>query len=411
MPDIEQKNINRGYDLVSRMGEFQGAESVEESHPDALMDGGASRILDTIIRLSAPSGIRPRVAVEGAIKGNDPERIPDTFPDGVVLLVGEVTLPPDVTVDYGQIMREAIRARGYNDPTIGFSADTVQILTKITQQSSDINRGVTKNNNILAAGDQGVTVGAAIRGDGPEYMPLAVSLAHALTGRLTEVKKKKIIDGLKPDGKSQVTLQYRNGKFENVRSITIATAHDRTLKLPAVQQEILRGVIMPVFDRYNIPITPETQIIVNGAGEWNKYGPSVDAGEVGRKLAVAFLSALYPLGGGTPFGKDPTKIDKSGALVGRFGSRFIVENGLADRAQITMYWTIGQEIPDAINIDTFGTEHYSLQEIYKHVERNIALTVSGAIEQLNLYGVLYEPLAAGGIFGRPEYPWEQVPRI
>lgn len=397
--------------ILEIMGEGQGAESVEDTHPDGFMDGAASKILDTAIRLSAPTGIRPRVAIEGAVKGNDPERVADTFPDGVILLVGEVTLPDGVTLDYDRIVRDAIRERGYTDPTIGFCADNVQILTKITEQSSNINNGVTKKNGVLAAGDQGVAVGAAIAGEAPDYMPHAVSLANDLTRRLTEVKKKNIVDGLKPDGKSQVTLRYRDGKFENVHSITMATAHDQKLDLPSVERGMLQEVIYPVFDRHNIPIAPETKIVVNGAGEWYKYGPPADAGEVGRKLAVAFLSALYPLGGGTPFGKDPSKVDLTGALMGRFGSRFIVENGLADRAQITTYWTIGREKPDFIDVQLFDTEHYPKEEIYGHLFRNIAFTVSGAIEQLKLWDVIYEPLAAGGIFGRPEYPWEQVPRI
>lgn len=407
----EQGGPNQGLDVIGKINEFQGAESVEWSHPDAMMDGAVERIFDTANRESKKVGEHFRMGIDGAIKGNDPDRVAESFPNGVVLVGGEVTLPPGVTIDYEKIIRDAVRDRGYTDPTIGFSADTFTFLSKITRQSSDINHGVTKGKEKLGAGDQGITIGAAIAGDGPEYMPLAVSLANALTGRLTEVKLNKIIQGLNPDGKSQVTLRYHKGKFESVNSVTIASAHEPALSLPDARKAIMQEVIGPVFDRFKIKLAPETQIIVNGAGPWHKYGPSADAGEIGRKLAIAFLSGLYPLGGGTPFGKDLSKVDRTGALIARLAARFAVECGLADKAEVALYWTIGQMIPDAININTFGTEHYPLPEIYHHLERNIAFTVSGAIEQMDLWNVIYEPYTAGGIFGRPEAPWEKVPSL
>lgn len=399
-------------DLAGRMGNFRGAESVEESHPDAMMDGIASRIVDTAIEESLRvAGIPPHVAIEGAVKGNAPEDSTEHFRNGVVLLVGEVSLPEGVPpLDYEGITRQAIRDRGYTDPLSGFSFDTVNVLRNITEQSQQINDGIKDKGKGLGAGDQGINVGAAIAGDGPEYMPMAVTLANGLTQRLTEVKKQRIVKGLLPDGKAQVVLKYYQGRIESVHSVTVATAHDPHMELPYVQELVRKEVICPVFDAFKVKLSPNTQIIVNGAGSWSKYGPPADAGEVGRKLAVAYWAGLAPIGGGTPFGKDPSKIDLTGALICRFGAKFVVENRLAEQARLTLYWTIGQPIPDAITIQTKGNR-VSKNEIKQLLARYIAFSVSGAIEQMGLYNVKYEPLAAGGIFGRPEYPWENPPLL
>lgn len=386
------------------MLEKRASESVTAGHPDKICDMIAATVLDNAITRSKPFKALPRVAMEVSAKGDRNKS------RGTLLLFGEVTLPDEVTLDYESIARDTVAQIGYINPDYGFWHGMDDVIVRITQQSKNIAAGVGRKKT--GAGDQGLMFGGAVENDGPEFMPMPIMVAHALTNRLTEVYKAGILGYLRPDGKSQVVIGYDNDLPVSVEKVTLAAAHDPTVDLPQVRQDLLREVVMPVLDRFNFSLRdPDGQYICNGAGPWNIFGPLADAGTTNRKIIVDSYGGRFPHGGGGLNGKDPTKVDASGMVGARYVAKALVANGLAGKVQIEIAYTIGQPNPDFVNINTFGTEKVPLNIIKKKAKQALNLSVDGIIDDLQLWQPIYRRAAVGGWFGRKEFPWEQSPSI
>lgn len=384
-----------------------GSESVTLGHPDALCDFMAGRIHDEALRYSLALGKLPRVAMEAAIKG-------DINTGGFVALLGEITLPPHVTLDHLRIARKAIRDAGYTDVRPGFHDGLSDAKIKITAQSEDIAVGVDRKEG--GAGDQGIFIAGAIKGEGSEeethLMPMPIMIAHGLTERLRDVRESGMFPYLRPDGKSQVVVGYNSrGRPISVEKVTLAASHDSAAELGQIRRDLQREVVEPVLDRFHFGLKDDDRLIVNGTGAFSNYGPLADAGLTNRKIAVNQFGGAFRNGGGGLNGKDATKVDVSGAVFARYVSKALVANGLADKVEIEIGYTIGQPAPDYITIDTFGTQHVSLKLLHQIVDKTFDFSVEGILGTLNLFQPIYAQLASGGWFGRPGLPWEQVRSI
>ncbi|MFH0943558.1 MAG: methionine adenosyltransferase, partial [Candidatus Beckwithbacteria bacterium] len=329
------------------------SESVSAGHPDKVCDQVAAAILDQAIEASAPVGIRPRVAMEVSAKGR-PE-------GGTLMLFGEVTLPEKVKLNYEEIARKTVAEIGYSAQNSQFHSGLQELLIRITQQSADINHGVSGKRT--GAGDQGLMFGGAVD-ETPELMPMPIAIAHALTDRYTGLYQGKF-NWLRPDAKSQVLLNYQNGYPVGVNRIIIAASHDANFSLADLRPALIKELILPVLDAYKLRITdPTEQIIINGAGEWTIYGPLADAGTTNRKIIVDSYGGAFPHGGGGFNGKDPTKVDLAGAVGARYIAKSLVAEKLARKVQVEVSYVIGQPDPLSVNINTFGTAKRPEKMIY-----------------------------------------------
>ncbi len=383
------------------MGEMicHGSESVAAGHPDKLCDQVAAQILDEALIASAGIG-RPRVAMETSAKGT---------PDGGTLLVfGEVTLPDSVSLDYEKIARKTVAEIGYNDPASGFHGGLSELLVRISQQSANINHGVSRKRT--GAGDQGLMFGGAVD-ETPELMPMPIAVAHAITDRYTDLSRNGL-DYLRPDAKSLVVLNYENGYPVGLNRVVVAASHDANMGLADLRHELTRELIIPVLDTYGLKITDtEKQVVINGAGAWKIYGPLADAGTTNRKIIVDSYGGAFPHGGGGFNGKDPTKVDMTGAVGARYLAKSLVAEKLARKVQIEVEYVIGRPDPLAVNINTFGTARCPDGVINSRAGEIIDLSVDGIINTLDLFNpakVNYRQAAAGGWFGRSQFPWEQI---
>jgi len=376
------------------------SESVSAGHPDKICDQVAAAILDQAIEVSTPAGRRPRVAMEVSAKAR-PE-------GGTLMLFGEVTLPEGVKLNYEEIARKTVAEIGYTDQNSQFHSGLQELLIRITQQSADIDHGVSGKRT--GAGDQGIMFGGAVD-ETPELMPMPIAIAHALTNRYTELYRGEF-NWLRPDAKSQVLLNYQNGYPVGVNRIIIAASHDANFSLADLRQALTRELILPVLDAYKLRITdPAEQIIINGAGEWTIYGPLADAGTTNRKIIVDSYGGAFPHGGGGFNGKDPTKVDLAGAVGARYIAKALVAEKLARKAQVEVSYVIGRPDPLSVNINTFGTANRPDKLIYEHAQEILDLSVDGIIDRLDLFNpekVKYQQAAVGGFFGRRQFPWEQV---
>lgn len=399
------------------------SESVTEGHPDKMMDVVADGILDCMMedaellrdKLRAEGNPdwekvhpeRTRAAIEGVVKGDGA--------GGMLILAGEVTPAFGVTPRYEDIARRIVKHIGYDDPDAGFSDRFPKFFTNITEQSPDIAHGVGEDNS--GAGDQGIFFGYATN-EHPSLMPMPIQIAHSLTAALTEARRNGQLEWLKPDGKSQVGINYVDGVPTEIAHVTLAAAHDRHHLLPDVRQDLYLQIIVPVLAEYGLKL-PKTDIrdivngtgaiIINGAGAWDQqWGPLADTGVVGRKLDVDTYGGAIPHGGGALSGKDPTKVDRSAKYAARFIAQSLVRENVADRIQVSLAYTIGQRDPDSVRIDTFGTEHQKSHQIYHRAAQILDLSVPGIIEGLGLTRTRFEPTARNGHFGKPEFPWEQA---
>ncbi len=379
---------------------LETAESVTEGHPDKMCDKIVATALDNAIESSAPLGIRPRVALQAGAKGH--ER------GGSLLLFGEVTLPKGVTLDYETIARSVIRDIGYTDPSYGFYDGMEDVRILLTEQSVDIDKAVSHKK--ARAGDQGIMISGAFSGDGPELMPMPIMIAHALTNKLTQVFKSSELPYLRPDGKSQVVIRYQNGKPVSVEEVTIAASHDYHVEKGQLREDIYKKVVEPTLDPLNFWISME-QLIVNGFH--SAFGPTADAGADNRKIVIDQMGGRCPVGGGGLNGKDPTKVDFSGAMAARYVAKALVANNLAGRVQLEVSYSLGQPDPRSVNIKTFGSRARGITEgeLYKFQEKILPLSVSEIIDRLDLFQPRFASAAVGGFFGRSEFPWEQVPKI
>jgi S-adenosylmethionine synthetase len=305
-------------------------------------------------------------------------------------------------VDFEEIVRSKVKQLGYDEPAWGFSAESI-FSNDIHKQSPEIAIGVDQD----GAGDQGMMFGYACN-DTPELMPLPVTLAHALARRIDEARESKELTWLRPDGKAQVTVAYENGKPVAVEKVVIAVAHDENTTAEQVHKEVIASIITPVLQKYKFEVPEETNITINGTGLWHIPGPESDAGLTGRKIVVDTYGGYARVGGGAFSGKDPSKVDRSGAYAARYIAKNIVAAGLATKCEVGLAYVIGQPLPLMQTIETFGTATVDDTELYAFKDKLIDTSVKGIIDRLDLRRPIYSQTSAYGHFGKTGLPWETV---
>lgn len=365
------------------------SESVTEGHPDKIADQISDAVLDSVFT-EDPFG---RVACETFVT------------TGMCLIGGEITTT--TYVDIPQIARDVIKEIGYVNAEYGFDYETCAVLTTINQQSPDIAMGVDR----AGAGDQGMMFGYATA-ETPNYMPMPINLAHKLTMRLAEARKKKILNFLRPDGKSQVSVRYEDGKPVRVETVVISTQHNPDVSQEQIREEIIKHVILPVIPK---DLIDEKNIVyhVNPTGRFVIGGPHGDAGLTGRKIIVDTYGGFGAHGGGCFSGKDPTKVDRSAAYAARWVAKNIVAAGLAERCELQLAYAIGVAQPVSVMINTNGTGKESNEGILELIKKHFDLTPAGIIDRLQLRRPIYRKTAAYGHFGREEYDfsWERLDMV
>lgn len=377
------------------------SESVTEGHPDKICDQISDAILDAMLR-DDPNA---RVACETAAT------------TGLIIVMGEITTCTNV--DIPSIARNTVRRIGYTHVRCGFDSETCAVVTSIKEQSADIALGVDQaleakqgemtdaDIEAVGAGDQGMMIGFACR-ETPELMPLPISLAHALTKRLAQVRRDGTLDYLRPDGKSQVTVEYQYGKPARLDTIVISTQHAPEMTQPQIREDVIEHVIEPVVT--DGLLDTNTRYIINPTGRFVIGGPQGDAGMTGRKIMVDTYGSMASHGGGSFSGKDPTKVDRSGAYAARYVAKNIVAAGIADRFEVQLAYAIGVAQPVAINFNTFGTARADDATIEALIRAYFDLRPGAIIRDLNLRRPIYEATASYGHFGRTDIdaPWERT---
>ncbi|MFB6076268.1 MAG: methionine adenosyltransferase [Candidatus Aenigmatarchaeota archaeon] len=363
------------------------SESMAEGHPDKVCDQISDQILDKIIKKDPNA----RVACE-TMCGM-----------GFIIVTGEITTSANVDVD--GTVRKVLKDIGYTEPEYGFDDESVGILTSIHEQSGDIAQGVNKEDEV-GAGDQGMMIGYATN-ETKELMPLPILLSHKLAKRLAEVRKNGTLPYLRPDGKTQVTVEYSDGTPVRADSVVVAAQHDPDVRLDKLQEDIKRDVIKPVCEEY---LDDETDFYINNTGRFVKGGPVADAGMTGRKVIVDTYGSVGGHGGGAFSGKDPTKVDKSAAYMARYIAKNIVSAGLAEKCEVQLSYVIGSTEPNSVMVDTFGTGKIPNSRILELVKKHFELSPYGIIKQLDLWRPIYSKTSCYGHFGREEkgFTWEKT---
>lgn len=381
------------------MNKFFTSESVTEGHPDKICDQISDAVLDAILAKDPYA----RVACETSAT------------TGLVLVMGEIST--DCYVDIQSVARNTIRRIGYDRAKYGFDCDTCAVLTAIHEQSADIALGVDNSvehretgdvADTFGAGDQGMMFGYATN-ETEEYMPLAITLAHKLTRKLTEVRKSGELDYLRPDGKSQVTVEYENGKVKRLEAVVVSTQHSEKISAEQLRKDIEKRVIRAVLPAELID--ENTKIYINPTGRFEIGGPHGDSGLTGRKIIVDTYGGSCPHGGGAFSGKDPTKVDRSAAYFARYICKNVVAAGLADECTLEVAYAIGVARPVSLFVNTKGTGKLSDEKIADIISREFDMRPYSIIKTLDLRRPIYEATAAYGHFGRPEFPWEKLDRV
>jgi S-adenosylmethionine synthetase len=363
------------------------SESVTEGHPDKIADQISDAVLDEVMRQD-PKG---RVACETLVT------------TGLVVVAGEITT--SAHVNYDEIARETVRQVGYDNAKYGFDSDTCAVVCTVKRQSPDIAMGVDTG----GAGDQGLMFGFACD-ETEELMPMPIQLAHRLTQRLSEVRKNGKASFFRPDGKSQVTVEYRDGKPARVDCVVISTQHSDEVSNDALRSAVVEQVIQPIVPAHMLD--SRTKFHINPTGRFVIGGPMGDAGLTGRKIIVDSYGGYSRHGGGAFSGKDPSKVDRSACYMARYIAKNVVAAGLATRAEVQLAYAIGVAEPVSVMVDSFGTSTIPEERITQLVRENFALTPKGIIETLDLRKPIYKPTAAYGHFGRtgPGFTWERTDR-
>jgi S-adenosylmethionine synthetase len=375
------------------------SESVTEGHPDKICDQISDAVLDACLEQDPMS----RVACETATK------------TGVVMLLGEITT--NAYVNFDDLVRRVVKEIGYDDSGKGFDGNTCAVLSAIASQSPDIDMGVSKsfeakggdNEDMdkIGAGDQGMMFGFACN-ETPTLMPMPIYLAHKLTRRLSEMRKNGTMPWLRPDGKSQVTVQYAKGKPQRIDTVLISTQHAPDISHAEITEQVIENVIHPSMPKDMVD--KDLKIFVNPTGRFVIGGPMGDAGVTGRKIIADTYGGMGRHGGGAFSGKDPTKVDRSAAYAARYAAKNVVAAGLADRCEIQVAYAIGVAHPLSVNVETFGTAKIADDKISQLVTEHFDLRPGAIIRDLNLRRPIYRKTAAYGHFGRDdiEFPWEKT---
>jgi S-adenosylmethionine synthetase len=363
------------------------SESVTEGHPDKIADQISDAVLDEVMRQD-PKG---RVACETLVT------------TGLVVVSGEITT--SAQVDYDELIRKTVDQVGYNNALYGFDSNTCAVMCTVKRQSPDIAMGVDTG----GAGDQGLMFGYACN-ETDELMPMPIQLAHRLTQRLSEVRKSKKLPFLRPDGKSQVTVEYRDGKPARVDCVVISTQHSEDVSKEELSKAVMEHVIKPIIPANMLDA--KTKFHINPTGRFVIGGPMGDAGLTGRKIIVDSYGGYSRHGGGAFSGKDPSKVDRSACYMARYIAKNIVAAGLASRAEVQLAYAIGVAEPVSVMVDTFGTATIPEEKITQLVRENFSLTPKAIIETLDLRKPVYKQTAAYGHFGRsgPGFTWERTDR-
>lgn len=359
------------------------SESVGAGHPDKICDQISDAILDEVLRQD-PYG---KVGVETLVTVDR------------IVIAGEVRAK--AKLDYEQIAREQIKRLGYTDPKLRFTYKS-PISVYVHTQSPEIAVGVDN----MGAGDQGMMFGFACK-DTEVLMPMAITLAHRIVEKIDQLRESGTLQYLHPDGKSQVTVQYKNGKPSKICNIVVAVPHDEKINLQQVKKDIFEKAVEEIVGKYAFTIKP-SDVVVNGTGVWHFSGPAADTGLTGRKIIVDTYGGYAGVGGGAFSGKDPSKVDRSGAYAARFIAKNIVANGLCDKAEVRLAYFIGAKKPLMQEVETFGTEKKPKKVIADFASKLLDTSLSGIIEGLNLARPIYLPTACYGHFGREQFPWEKV---
>ena len=368
------------------------SESVTEGHPDKMCDQISDAILDEFLSIDANS----RVAVESLTT------------TGTVFIAGEVTSKG--SVDLQKVVRNTIREIGYNSADLGFDCNSCAVFTSIHEQSNDISLGVTPTElKDQGAGDQGLVFGYASE-ETPEFMPLPIIMAHKLCMKLSEVRKRKELEWIRPDGKSQVSVVYEDFIPKRIDTVVLSTQHSPDIQLDQLREEIINKVISPICAEW---IDSQTRFIINPTGRFVLGGPSADTGLTGRKIIIDTYGGMGRHGGGAFSGKDPSKVDRSACYMARYIAKNIVAAELARKCEVQIAYAIGMAEPVSVMVDTFGTGRIEQEQIENKVKKNFDMRPSKIIETLLLKRPIYKKTAAYGHFGRndPSFTWEKTDKV